>query len=946
MRPWCLGWVLLPLVLGISRPAAAEAPTKVADGLVVSIGSHRLKIEVCTDEIVRVAYAPDQGFFGRSSLVTQPKRCGGASWDATIGAKIANVSTRALQVRVDLATGAVSFLDRTGQPILNEAGRRLTPATVQGEQTFNIRQQWRPIPGESLYGLGQHQLGLLDIKGYDLDLWQHNATVAMPLLVSSRGYGILWDNLSHTRFGDPGEALPMPPTVLRDRDGKPGGLTGEYFADPRFERSVATRRDATIDIEVPGGTKQPNLRIHPALPPEGDISVRWEGAIVPPATGDYTFHTFTNAGFKMWVDGQLVIDHWRQGWLPWKDVARVHLAAGRPHPVKIEWTKDQGIETCQVKWKTRPSQTTSLWSEVGDGIDYYFLYGPSLDAVIAGYRRVTGDAPMMPKWTFGLWQSRERYKTQQESLDVLDEFRKRAIPVDVIVQDWQYWKLDSWGSHAFDPERFPDPDGWVRQIHDKHARVMISVWGKYYPGTANFEAMHKASFLFEPPLTRKLKDWLGFPYTFYDPFGAPSRKMFWDQLNAALFSKGIDAWWMDATEPDIEQPMPTLEGQKALAQPTAAGTGARMMNGYALANSQGIYEGQRATAPDQRVVILTRSAFGGQQRYSTTVWSGDITSTWTAFRKQIPAGLSFSLSGMPYWTTDTGGFAVPPRFAATPQRAEDAEEWKELNVRWFQYSTFCPLLRVHGQSPNREMWFLGGDGDPAFQTELKFDRLRYRLLPYSYSLAGAVTHQGGTFLRPLVMDFSDDTAARNVTDEFLFGPAFLVAPVTTYKARTRDVYLPKGATWYDFWSGHSNTGGQTLSSAAPYETLPVYVRAGSIVPFGPDLQYTSEKPADPITLYVYRGANGRFTLYEDDGITNAYEKGAASRIPITWNDAAGTLTISARDGSYPGMLDTRTFNVVFVSAAQPVGYGAGAPPGCKITYHGEAVEVAGCGGGL
>jgi len=467
----------------------------------------------------------------------------------------------------------------------------------------------------------------------------------------------------------------------------------------------------------------------------------------------------------------------------------------------------------------------------------------------------------------------------------------------------------------------------------------LSVWGKFYPGTANFDAMHGAGYLYEGPLKDHLKDWLGYPYTFYDAFSPGARKMFWDQVKPALFDKGVDAWWMDATEPDLMQPLETLDGQRTYANPTGLGTGARVLNGYSLVNSQGIYEGQRATAPDQRVFILTRSAFAGLQRYATAMWSGDITTTWTSFKKQIPAGLGFSLSGVPYWATDTGGFATPPRFGNLPQTPDAADEWKELNVRWFQYSTFTPLLRVHGQTPNREMWFLGGESDPAYQTELKFDRLRYRLLPYVYSLAGDVTHHAGTMLRPLVMDFRLDPAARGIGDEYMFGPAFLVSPVTTYRARSRTVYLPKGTLWYDLWTGQPMAGGQRISAPAPYDTLPVHVRAGSIVPVGPDLEYTDEKAADPITLYVYAGADGAFSLYEDDGTTYGYEKGAHAVIPIAWNDASGTLAIGARTGTFPGMLESRTFKVVLVSASSSVGLLAEPPTTKTVTYTGAPVTV-------
>jgi alpha-D-xyloside xylohydrolase len=369
--------------------------------------------------------------------------------------------------------------------------------------------------------------------------------------------------------------------------------------------------------------------------------------------------------------------------------------------------------------------------------------------------------------------------------------------------------------------------------------------------------------------------------------------------------------------------------------PTALGSGSRMLNAFSLVHSMAVYDGQRASAPNQRVFILTRSAFAGQQRYGSASWSGDITSTWSAFRKQIPAGLSFSISGLPYWTVDTGGFAVPAQF-----QGGDTEEWYELNTRWFQYSTFLPLLRVHGQAPVREMWTMGGDDHVAYQTHVKFDRIRYRLLPYVYSLAGAVTHEAGTMLRPLVMDFRSDPAVYDVSDQYMFGPAFLVNPVTSYQATSRQVVLPQTTGgWYDFWTGEAVAGGQTIDAAAPLDSMPLYVRAGSIVPVGPELQYTNEAPADPITLYVYTGESGTFTLYEDDGSTYDYEGGAFSRIPISYDDATTSLTLGAREGQFDGMLSERTFQVIFVSANAAVGFSFDPAAQASVTYSGEAVTL-------
>ncbi|HVU16716.1 MAG TPA: TIM-barrel domain-containing protein [Candidatus Didemnitutus sp.] len=928
--------LLLPVLL------VAAAPEKVPDGIVVSRRGGFLKIGVCADDTVRVAFAANRDFFDRPSLIVLPSSGSKPTWTLESNERTATVHTSKIQARVDLATGAVVFLDAAGKEILGESpdGRTLEPADVLGEKTLHVRQRWQAAEGESLYGLGQQQLGLMDLKGWDLDLWQHNGTVAVPFLVSSRGYGILWDNPSYTRFGSVHDPVTPPAGQMLGVDGKPGGLTATYFAGEKFNQAVATLTDATIAFEVPSAVDHPNQRINPALPENGNCSIRWEGFLVPDQAGETTLECYSNGGIQVWVDGSLVMNHWRQGWLPWLDVAKMSGSAGEKHRIRIEWSRDDRQPTMRFRW--RPPATdhaTSLWSEVGDGIDYYFVYGPKLDDVIAGYRRLTGPAPMMPAWTFGLWQSRQRYATAQQSLDVVDGFRKRGIPFDNIVQDWFYWPENAWGSHRFDPARFPDPDGWIKAIHDRHAHLMISVWGKFYPGTDNFQAMHDHGFLYERTVNEKIRDWVGpgYVYAFYDAFNADARKLFWSQIDSALFRRGIDAWWMDATEPDLTR-VPTLEGQRTYAHPTALGTGARVLNAYPLLNSEGVYDGQRRSAPDQRVFILTRSGFAGQQHYAAATWSGDTTSTWTALRKQITAGLGFSISGLPYWTQDIGGFAVPPRFSTTRPTAADQEEWRELNTRWLEFGAFTPLFRVHGESPNREMWEFGGDESPAFKAQLKFDRLRYRLLPYVYSVAGAVHRHGYTFMRPLVMDFTDDHAARDARDEFMFGPALLVSPVTEYQARHRSVYLPGNGRWYDFWTGADASGGKILDAPAPYDAIPLYVRAGSIIPIGPEIQYVAEKSADAITLYMYAGASGDFTLYEDDGLSYGYERGAFSEIPIHWEDSSRTLTIGMRHGSFPGMIQQRHFEVVVIDPQHPAGFSFDAR-GRDISYGGQSVTL-------
>jgi alpha-D-xyloside xylohydrolase len=883
---------------------AAGGGASVAGGDVpaLEVEGGQLKLDVCTDNIIRVAFARDPAFFSRASLAAAPKRCGAANAAVASNESALTVTTPALGIRVEKPSGRVSFFDSSGALVLAEKARTLTPVTIQGDATNNVRQEWEPNADESLYGLGQRQDGLLDIKGYDLDLKQYNTQVTVPFLVSSRGYGLLWDNTSFSRFGD-----------LRAFEAIPG-TTGLYNGAPLGE------------IDASAG------------------SIDWQGTVQAPTAGDYLFQTYASGDVKLWVNGELVIDHWRQGWLPYTELARVRLEAGQSVSLRLVWASDLAVNRLRLAWKTpTPAPSTSLWSEVGDGVDYYFVHGPEIDRVIAGYRRVTGEAPMMPSWAFGLWQSRERYTTEQASLDVAAGFRSRGIPLDVIVQDWQYWTIDTWGSHQFDPMRFPNPDAWITTLRDTHhTRLMISVWPKFYPGTPNFEELRAAGFLYELNLTEQRTDFLGYQFTYYDAFNPAARAMYWAQMQRDLYNRGVDAWWMDATEPDIVEgpyasPEEQLQTYAAHMHPTALGSGSRVLNAYSLVNSQAVYEGQRTASPDRRVFILTRNGFAGQQRYAATTWSGDITSTWTALAKQIPAGLSFSISGIPYWTVDSGGFAVPPRFANNPT-PEALAEWAELNTRWFEYATFLPLLRVHGQAPPREMWEFGGDASPAFQAQLKFDRLRYRLQPYLYSLAGQVTHEGGTLLRALVMDFRDDPGARAIDSQFMLGPAFMVSPVTTYQAQSRSVYLPAGG-WYDFWTGALVAGASTVEAPAPLDAIPVHVRAGSIVPFGPELTYTGERPADPIVLYVYTGADGALTLYEDDGLTYGYERGELSRIPIRWNDVTRTLTVGTREGSFPGMLSTRTFEVVLVSADAPVGFSFTPTSQRSLPYSGDAIET-------
>jgi alpha-D-xyloside xylohydrolase len=889
------------------QTALLKEPERLSDGIRLETADGFLTLQVRTDRIVRVTFAKERTFRANPVVVAPAETPAGAAlnpfsgavhaggpvpiprWTLRSDARTITMATARLRAIVNRSDGAVSFADSTGKIILAEAsgGHLLTSAVVQGEQTFHVQQLWQASDDESLYGLGQRQEGKLNVKGYDFDLWQRNTVVHVPMFVSSRGYGVLWDNTSPSRFGDLRQFEPIPAANLVGVSKQEGGLG-------------------------------------------------WEGQLLAPVTGEYQFQAYSNGTTRVWLDDVLQIDHYKQNWATEYDQFKAQLVAGRRYPLKV--TNSAG-DTLRFSWKTpAPAPDTSMWSEVGEGIDYYFIYGPELDRVIAGYRTLTGRASLLPAWAFGLWQSKNKYETQVELLETLAEFRRRGIPLDVIVQDWQYWPIDRWGDHEFEPSRYPDPTAMIKAIHDSKARFMISVWGKFYPVTENFKAMRAIDALYSTTIEDRTRDWLNHEYAFYDVFRPAARKLFWEQINRALFSRGVDAWWMDATEPDLVQPSPpTLESLRRNLNRTAIGTASRVMNAYPLMNSEAVYDGQRSMAPNQRVFILTRSGFAGIQRYATVTWSGDITSTFSTLRKQITAGLGFSISGTPYWTTDTGGYTMEPRLARA-QDGDGLDEWRELNARWFQYSAFCPILRVHGTDRPREMWNIGDEASAVYRTQLKFDRLRYALFPYIYSLAGAVTHDGYSIMRPLVMDFRDDLKARDVTDQFMFGPAFLVNPVTEYKARSRPVYLPAG-TWYDFWTGKRFTGGTTVTADAPLEAMPLFVRAGSIVPVGPDQQYIGEKSRDELTLYVYAGHSGEFSLYEDDGHTYGYERGEFSRITLAWDDAARTLTIGRRDGIFPGMSVSRRFTVVLVTPESPAGY-AGMQGGQRtVRYTGQLVRA-------
>lgn len=590
-----------------------------------------------------------------------------------------------------------------------------------------------------------------------------------------------------------------------------------------------------------------------------------------------------------------------------------------------------------------------LWTDVDDEMDFYFIYGPEWDRIVSEYRHLTGKAPMLPKWAFGYVQSKERYKSQEELIEIVEEYRRRRIPLDLIVLDWCSWTGDLWGQKSFDPQRFPDPAAMMDRIHELKAKLMVSIW----PIMSNDGPNH---------VEMKSKGLLLGNHATYDAFNEEARKLYWKQANEGLFSYGIDAWWCDCTEPfeadwtgevkpEPEERMQinTNESKKYLDP--------EYINAFSLLHSKGIYEGQRDVTENKRVVNLTRSSYAGQQRYGTITWSGDTAANWDTLRRQIPAGLHFSVTGCPYWTTDIGGFFVARKeelwfWNADYDAGCEDLGYRELYVRWFQVGTFLPMFRSHGTDTPREVWRFGEPGSIWYDTLVRFIRLRYRLLPYIYSVAGWVTQSDYTMMRALPFDFRHDSRTYDIADQYLFGPNFLINPVLepmywsagseqmNGSEKVRAVYLPEGCDWYDFWTGWRYRGGQTILAQATLDTMPLFVRAGAIVPMGPEIQSTEEETDSLIELRIYPGKDGSFIYYEDAGDGYEYEKGAFAMVPIHWNDQTGQLVFGKRDGSYPGMKENLEFSIILVAVGIGYGLTEAGEQAVIVKYDGNEQEVS------
>ena len=938
-----LGWAVLTAVLVPDAARAAGAVERIADGVIVTPSggaARRVRLEALSPQIIRVTAFPGSSLTLPKSLMAVRTVGSGVPFTVRQTGNTVALSTADLTAQVHLGDGQVVFRNARGQVLSRElpGGTSFKPVTIDGDRYFAIRQQFESARAEAFYGLGQHQTGLIDYKGRSLTLAQHNMNVVVPFVVSSRHYGILWDNTSITRFGNPRPWQQLAQSlVLYNAKGQRGGLTARYYVHGKL---VLERTERNIDDQYLTWHGKPPRSFPQALLKHAHVKVIWTGQIEARKSGLHTFSLYGSDYQQLWIGGRKIIDAWRQNWNPWYRNFRVRLHAGQRVPIRLVWHRDGGY-IALLHRPPRPAavrRRLSLYSQAGRAIDFYFIHGADLGQVIAGYRFVTGRAVLLPRWAYGFWQSRDHYQTQRQLLGVVQKYRALGIPLDNIVQDWRYWKDDAWGSDRFDPTRYPHPRAMIAQVHALHAHFMISVWPKFYPSTRHFKALDKLGGMFTLPETLGIKDWVGPGYTFgfYDPFSAAARHLYWRQLQHTLGALGVDAWWLDADEPDMVSNTSIAE-REAFMTPTPLGPGAALFNAYALEHVCGVYHGNLRFRPNRRAFILSRSGFAGLQRCGAAVWSGDIAPRWSDLKNQIAAGISFSLSGLPNWTMDIGGYQPESRYLHPD--AANLAEWRELNTRWFEFGAFCPIFRSHGQMPHREIYNLSPPGTKLYRVLVSYDQLRYRLMPYIYTLAGDTWRKNGTIMRALEMEFPSDPKVRSMATEYMFGPAFLVSPVYRYRARRWRVYLPAGASWYDFFTNRVYHGGQSVTVAAPLARLPLFVRAGSIVPVGPAIQYTGERPRAPITLLVYTGHSGRFTLYEDQGTTRGYRQGQYSLIPFSYDQADGTLSIGARTGSFPGMVHTRQFRIRWIGPGARSGDDFKAPADAVVTYAGRALRV-------
>ena len=981
MKPTKTLFVTAALILGTMGVQAAGFVQK-GNYLTVQLKQHQnygpsqIRLQVVNDRIIRVQATAEQSFRTKQSLIIVPQNSK-AKYKVEEQGDDLIITTAAMRAVLNEATGQITFYDLKDQVLLKEVaqgGKTFKPFTVPdreiGVDIAKVPEaqkhgwSWRALfdspDNEAFYGLGQHQSEELNMKGKNEDLFQYNTKVSVPFVISNKNYGILWDSYSYSRWGNPDDYLQLNRAFkLYDKDGKEGQLTGTYV-DKNGQKIVRGEDSIYFEYAMPEASEICNKTDKGGIQnlPKGfalnGSKVVYEGYVEAPTNSFYQFILYYAGYMKIYIDGKLVVpERWRTAWNPNSYKFETAIPKGKKTPIRIEWQPDGDVSYCGLRVAAPRSEAEknqlSIWSEMSPDMDYYFIAGKNMDEVISGYRTLTGKAPVYPKWVLGFWQSRERYQSSKDIEENMKKFRDLKIPVDNIVQDWNYWKLDSWGNHEFEAARYPNPQAMLDSVHALHGRFMISVWPKFYDTVKNYKELDAKGWMYHQAIKDDIHDWLGFRGSFYDAYDAGARKMFWRQMDENLYTKykfGIDAWWMDASEPNVRDCTP-MWYRKALSGPTALGTATEYFNAYSIVNADAIYNGQRSVNPNQRVFLLTRSGFAGEQRYSTATWSGDIATRWEDMRAQMTAGLNYSMAGLPFWGMDQGGFCVENRYVAAQQEFDktgkenaDLKEWRELQARWNQFGCFVPLYRAHGQWPLREVWNIAPADHPAYKTIVAYDKLRYRLMPYLYSMAGMVHLRDYTMMRGLVMDFNGDDKVLDIKDQWMFGSALMACPVGEYQKYSREVYLPKQNGWYDFYTGAYHAGGQTIVADAPYDKIPVFIPEGAILPIGPEMQWSDEKKPELIDLYVYAGKDGSYTLYEDEGTNYNYEKGKYAVIDFKYDDARKQVTIGARKGSFDGMLQKRRFNIILVDQKKQQGVNlAKSPKGKVVKYSGQAMTV-------
>ena len=795
LRKANIKWIVLFVGMSLTKIAAATVISykKSVDGVSCKLDKGLLDIRVCKADIIEVKYTVLNALPIKNSLVVNNPWLEKSSFYVSDKNGQITITTASLKINIDKASNAITYTDLKGRVISSETAENKTmnPVTIAGIETYNCNTAFNSPADEALFGLGCHPEDTLSInyKGRDQSMLIKYMTGAIPVMLSTKGYGLLWDNYSASNF--------------------------------------------------------------------------------------------------------------------------------------------YGNEANNSQYK--------YVSESGRMVDYYFFYGPGFDRIIDLYRTATGKAPMYPKWSFGLFQSQDRYKTQAEILSVKDGYRKNHIPVDVIVQDWYWWSPLPIGSHVMNHERYPDPKSLINELHAANMHAMISIWPVFGSGTNNFNALKNKGFLTSITWDNFVTHTFD---TYYDAHNPKARDLYWEQARDSVVKRyGWDAWWVDQCEPDNGSLLDERRKSDFL-----VGKGIDYFNTYALEHAKGLYKGWRRDMQGKRAFFLVRQAFAGSQRTATTLWSSDITTTFRALKSQVPQGINACASGIPYWTSDIGGYIS----RTSPEGIPDVKDpqFHELFTRWFQFGTFCPIFRIHGKG--ERALFSNNWDDTTKAILLNYDKLRYRLLPYNYSLAGRVTNENYTMMRALSFDFRDDENVYNIPDQYMFGPAFLVNPVTDQfysgknagtMVKTRKVYLPKINKWYNFWTGESLTGGQTIDADAPIDIMPLYVKAGSIVPMGPDVEYATENPSGAIELRIYPGADGEFKFYEDENDNYNYEKGNYAVFNMKWNDKLQELTLSDRKGTFKGMVKQRAFNIVLVKKGHGINSAITTDADKSITYDGKAIVV-------